>query len=356
MSKTFKNGTSKPRETFTYEGKRYEIIANTKKELAEKVARKKIALESGRVAVGGSTLVRDWARKWIATYKEPSVSDKTLEMYNYAISKINAEIGTMTLKSVRPLHCQNVLNALAGLSWSTARTVRQTLNALFSEAVRNGLIINNPAERLSLPKTHKGTHRALTEMERAYLLQVCETNKYGLWALVIYHCGLRPGETETIQGRDIDLKTRMLHVRGTKTASAERDVPIPAALVEPLRIRNAKGFEYLFANSDGRKINKTNRRRMWESIKKDIHIAMGGNTDYGSLQRVKPPYMVAADLVPYCLRHDYCTRLAEAGIPITTAKDLMGHADIKMTANIYTHVTSRSIDNARELIDSFNRQ
>lgn len=46
---------------------------------------------------------------------------------------------------------------------------------------------------------------------------------------------------------------------------------------------------------------------------------------------------VAEDLTPYCLRHTFCTDLQKAGVPINVAKELMGHADIQTTANIYTH-------------------
>lgn len=43
------------------------------------------------------------------------------------------------------------------------------------------------------------------------------------------------------------------------------------------------------------------------------------------------------DLTPYCLRHTFCTDLQKAGVPINVAKELMGHSDISITANIYTH-------------------
>ena len=47
--------------------------------------------------------------------------------------------------------------------------------------------------------------------------------------------------------------------------------------------------------------------------------------------------VLAPDLTPYCLRHTFCTDLQRAGVPINVAKELMGHANISVTANIYTH-------------------
>ncbi len=66
-----------------------------------------------------------------------------------------------------------------------------------------------------------------------------------------------------------------------------------------------------------------------------------------------PPYPLAADFVPYCLRHTYCTDLQKRGIDIRVAQYLMGHADIQMTANIYTHTDTDIIVNAAKKINAF---
>ena len=61
---------------------------------------------------------------------------------------------------------------------------------------------------------------------------------------------------------------------------------------------------------------------------------------------------VAKDLVPYDLRHTFCTDLRDRNVPIEEAKDLMGHADISLTSKIYSHQTKTSISRARELFDN----
>ena len=58
-------------------------------------------------------------------------------------------------------------------------------------------------------------------------------------------------------------------------------------------------------------------------------------------------------IVPYCLRHTFCTDLQSAGVPINVAKELMCHANIGITAKIYTHHSEISFDNAREMINKF---
>ena len=68
---------------------------------------------------------------------------------------------------------------------------------------------------------------------------------------------------------------------------------------------------------------------------------------------VLPPFWVADDLVPYCLRHTYCTDLQAAGVPINIAKEFMGHSDISTTANIYTHSSDEAVSTAAASINAY---
>ena len=63
-------------------------------------------------------------------------------------------------------------------------------------------------------------------------------------------------------------------------------------------------------------------------------------------------HMIDQEITPYYLRHTYATELAENSVDIKTAQYLLGHSDIKMTAEIYTHVTEKMIETARAKINS----
>ena len=65
------------------------------------------------------------------------------------------------------------------------------------------------------------------------------------------------------------------------------------------------------------------------------------------------PYPLALDLVPYCLRHTYCTDLARMGIDIRVAQKLMGHSDITLTANIYTNLDNQDVLEAAKVINGY---
>lgn len=83
---------------------------------------------------------------------------------------------------------------------------------------------------------------------------------------------------------------------------------------------------------------------MWRDFILAMNKEMGGiNEKNDILIRT-----VADDLVPYCLRHTFCTDLQDAGVPINVAKELMGHSDISVTSKIYTHRSDISFEKALE--------
>lgn len=137
----------------------------------------------------------------------------------------------------------------------------------------------------------------------------------------------------------------MLHIRGTKTAKSDRLVPIPDELYEI--IKNTPKNEFIACRENGNPITDDNRSKLWESFARALNISMGCKMYRNQLL---PPFPLADDLVPYCLRHTYCTDLARKGIDIRIAQKLMGHADIKMTANIYTNFDQSDIVAAAKLL------
>ena len=136
-----------------------------------------------------------------------------------------------------------------------------------------------------------------------------------------------------------------LHIRGTKTNNSDRVVPIPLEFYE--YIRNTKPDEPVAMTAKGGPITENNRARIWNSFTRQINIEMGCKTYRNALV---PPYPLAPDLVPYCLRHEYCTELARRGVDIRIAQKLMGHSDIQLTANIYTNLNNDDMADIAEML------
>ena len=333
---------------FSFDGKRYLVRADSEQELYEKLARKKMELEQGRVLLHRSMTVRDWTKQAISTYKA-SVGEYYLAQMNMRINKhILSEIGDLPLKSVRPIHCQTIMNNQIGMSKSHITKVYQELHFIFEKAVKNKLIFENPADDLTIPKGVKGTRQSISENERSALLRASESDSGYILFLLMLQCGCRPAEAVRAQGMDIQKidGVNMLHIRGTKTVNADRMVPIPDDLYD--RIRKTGPFNPIAPNQTGRMHTESSYKRIVNRLKRDMNIQMGCKVYRNQLI---PPFPLRESFVPYDLRHTYCTDLARKGVDVRVAQKLMGHANISITADIYTNLEdSDIITGAAELI------
>lgn len=328
-------------KSFRFGGKLYHVYADTEREAYEKLALKKHDLETGHVIVNGNMFFSDWAEKCFNTYKAASAKEETVKSEWLSFKKwVLPYIGSYAIKDIKQIQCQEILNAMAGMSSSLVDKIMINLHFVFEKACLNKMIFENPAEGLSKPKTTKGRRRTITSYERRHLALVCDKDPRYVFFQLMLSCGLRPEEAAEVRRSDIKVKDGkyLLHVRGTKTANSDRYVPLPAYLYEKLKDKGP--FDLLAPNSSGRKHTKSSYCRMVEHLKRDLNISMGVKT---YRNRLVPPLRLAPDFVPYDLRHTYCTDLQKAGVDVRTAQKLMGHASIQITADIYTHVDQESI-------------
>lgn len=124
--------------------------------------------------------------------------------------------------------------------------------------------------------------------------------------------------------------------------------------------RRGEPFEPVFVQeTTGRWYTETSCTKAWNSIIKAMDDSMGAvwekrEAKDGKMRLKKVLSVVAPDLVPYCLRHTYCTDLQAKGVTLKTALYLMGHKSIAVTANIYTHITEDALSEAARLIGVTN--
>lgn len=336
--------------TFTFEGRRYSASGSSKRAADKAAAAKRQALESGQILIESNMLLKDWIDICYKKYKEGTVTPITLKNERQKAEKwlCQTDMGRMPLKRIKPLHLQDVINSMDGYSDYMIKKVMQIMKWSFDKACENGLIQNNPAAHLTRPKGGKTERRSITEKERQYILQVADTDPRFLFYLFMLFCGCRPSEAAEIQGRDILTidGEHILHIRGTKTAAADRQVPIPDYLYQRIP-KDVEPFDYIIKQTNGKQLNQYARLHLWRRFRREMNIAMGCKVYRNQLVA---PFPVAEDLVPYCLRHTYCTDLQKQGIDIRTAQYLMGHSSIQLTADIYTHVDTEIVLNTARMM------
>ncbi len=348
-------------KTFYYEGKRYFARGKTKEEAAVKAALKLNELKTRKREISQKMLVSEWTKEWLKVYKEPNVNKKQAKAIESVIDKfIVPEIGALQMQNVRPVHLQKIMSSVTHYSNSYVSKIYDVIRQIFREAYLNNLVLRDPAEGLKKPSGQgKRQRRPITQLERKLTLQVAETYRGGTFVLLMLYCGLRPGEVAALTWSNVDLKNNVIHVRkalksdGTidmpKTSAGYRDVPIPSIMAERLR-KERRGSMLVCTNSVGGPYTASSFQAMFEVFRHEMNKAAGCKTFRG---KVLPPYAIGDDLTLYCYRHTYGTDLQAAGVPINVAKELMGHENISVTAQIYTHKSDVAFKNAAELIDAY---
>ena len=322
------------RKTFTFRGKRYTVRGKTEREAIRKMVEKQAELEAGAETSGGKMSINKWYELAFDTYK-PNVSSRTMrDMKRRFKNHALPIIGGTPVNEVTPLQCQQIINSQIGKSRSMVTKLSQELFFVFDCARKNNMIVKNPAADLTRPKATNHKRRAITATEREHLLKVLPSDPRFVFFELMLYCGCRPAEAAEVRYEDVkDIEgVPFLHIRGTKTANSDRFVPVPLELYPKLVNSQNKGL--VAGNRAGNKHTESSYKRMVESLKREMNISMGCKVYRNELI---PPLPLADDFVPYLLRHTYCTDLKKQGVDVRIAKDLMGHADIKTTANIYDH-------------------
>lgn len=354
------------RETESYEGKQFIGSGKDQKTALKSLAKKLEAAKSGNMILNKNTTVRKWADTWLDTYiKHSGMTDKSFSTYEQKLNKYikPSPFGDMRLKDVTESNLQKILNKQKGMSFSHASKLRMIMKQMFHRARRQRLINYDPAEDLSLPALKKGMRRSLTPMERTAIQKTAKTHRSGPWVLTMLYCGLRPGETIALHWKDIDFENGTITVSTAlesgkindfklpKTDAGLRTLPMPKALADVLRPLQGEPFEYIFTQvlpqNKGKHHTESSLYSYWKNFKRQLDIDMGAEV---YRNQIKTP-VVAEDLTPYVLRHTYCTDLEIAGVPLNVAKVLMGHDDITVTANIYTHYSSETVKSAGKKIN-----
>lgn len=341
--------------------KKKSFYGKTQAEVQEKRRAFERELESGANVEARDVLVRSYAEQWISTYKT-DVKPNTLKTYRHDVDLIIAAFGGKRLRDVQSSDIRALLNSRAGLSRSSLRKTRMTVNAIFAQAIADRIISYNPALGVAMPKADSGTHRALEAWERDLILNPPREHPFQLAMMLMLCAGLRRGEALALDlGTDVDLSAGVLHVRralsfegnravigNTKTVNSIRDVPIMPPLADALRRVDLHGLAA--PGASGGYMSSSAFKSAWRSYTTMMEEAINGATRRWATDAQRAawkPWTVRC----HDLRHDFTTQLYDAGVDVKSAQRILGHADVQTTLKIYTHLSenrySQAVENAK---------
>ena len=313
-------------------------------------------LDSQMDPIGKNITVEELVQRYLMT--KTGVKPSTLANYKFVQNLLKAEpFQNKKISTVKTSDAKLFLIKLQqdGRRYSTIKTVRGILRPAFQMAVDDDVLRKNPFgfELATVVVNDSVTREALTrDQMRKFLKFVHDDNVYCKYYEVVYilfHTGMRISEFCGLTLRDIDLENHVINIdhqlqrtsdmtlviEATKTNAGTRKLPITedvarcfAAIIEDRpKVRNEKMIDghvgFLFLDKAGLpEVAMHWEHRFNHMVKR-----------YNEIFRIQMP-----SITPHVCRHTYCSNMAKSGMNPKTLQYLMGHSDIGVTLNTYTHL------------------
>lgn len=222
----------------------------------------------------------------------------------------------------------------------TLRHHRATLRRALSDAVRDGYIDRNPAALSHAPRMQKAERRYLTATEARRLIDSSRDERlWPLWTLLVC-TGLRLSEAlglswGDVSGTTLTVRRKLLRVDHQwatdkpKTAKSRRTITLIPPAIEAL--------------AEQQRRQDADRGTRPRPIRGLVFTTETGLPIHGT--NVLPPFRRALEaaglpkVTLHDLRHSYATVALAAGVPMPVIAATLGHSSLRVTADLYAHVT-----------------
>lgn len=343
------------------------VYGHTQKEADEKADEIKISLGKGIDISRANDTFSDWSNAWLKS-KDGNVSTSYYTGMSGKVRYINDRIGALEISKIRTVQLQNIIDDLSKQNVRTKKpTSKKTLKdykgimeQTFEMAIENRIMDYNPAKYVRIPQKAPQDHRrALTDEEQSWIINT--PHRAQRIAILCMYSGLRRGEAIPLRWGDIDFKSGTISVTKFvemvngqpcqkpygKTACSRRTIDIPSQLVSFLESEysasNSTPMELVCPDTSGKMMSEESFRKMWNSYITDLNFKYGNRIDAkGNVANSKYNCNGIPITIPritlHWMRHTFATLLYLSGVDVLTAKDQLGHSDIKTTLEIYTHL------------------
>ena len=339
-------------------------------------------LDSLSDPTGKNMTVGDLVERYLST--KTGVKPNTLANYKFVKNLMKKEpFNGKKISQVKTSDAKLFLIKLQqdGRRYSTIKTVRGVLRPAFQMAVDDDVLRKNPFgfELATVVVNDSVTREAITRKQmRQFLKFVHDDNVYCKYYEVVYilfHTGMRISEFCGLTLKDLDMKNRIINIdhqlqrtsdmrlviESTKTNAGTRKLPMSEdvfrcfqAIIEDREVpryeRVLDGYTgFLFTDKEGLPLVAMHWEHRFNHMVKR----------YNDIYRVQMP-----NITPHVCRHTYCSNMAKSGMNPKTLQYLMGHSDIGVTLNTYTHLgledavdelkRVEELENARKEMEKIN--
>jgi integrase len=333
--------------------------APTRKEAEALLTKALHQLHSGTYIEPSTIPLGTYLVKWLEA-AEATIRPATWHRYQRLIVRhMIPALGSVPLAKLTPLHVQDFYaDKLMTLSPGTVGMVHAVLHRALSQAVKWQMLTRNVCDAVDVPQPGKPELSVWTARQARAFLEGTANDPYAaLWRLALT-TGMRQGELLALLWDDVDLERGTLAVRRTltigkdgrytvgepKSASGRRSIALPPSCIAALRRHRARQNE---------------RRLQWgEAWQETGHVF-----DRGDGARLSVPTMAGAfhrlirqlglpRIRFHDLRHTSATLALAEGVHPKIVAERLGHSNVGMTLNKYSHV---SMDMQREAADRLDK-
>jgi integrase len=332
-------------------GKRKAKYSKTQKVVRDWLLNQRQSVQTGNWVEKDQITVDQFLDRYFKDIASHTLKPKTLETYEYLLRMhIKPGLGFIKLTSLRPDQIQNLYSQKleSGLSSRTVQFIHSILHKALRQALKWGLVYRNVADLVEPPAVNKKTPLTLSPSQVKLLLNAVRSDRmFPILALAI-GCGLREGEVLGLHYEDIDWDAQTIHVQHAvqyligkglvitqpKTDTSRRTIHIPDFAYQALkdhRDSQDRNQGLVFITANGTPYSPRNLIRYFKQ----------------SLVKAELPEIRFHDL-----RHTAATLLLTAGVHPKIVQEMLGHSQINLTLDTYSHVLPSMQQEASQKMDS----
>lgn len=339
-------------------GKRKTIYGNNLRDLRKQLA-EAIANNENFTSIKDEITLDRWFARWMEVYKDKSIRANTKREYTHIYYKnISPYIGGRLINSLVKSDIQRLIDRANddGYFYERQNKIKVILNDMLQRAVEDNLVINNPVSGVKLRADKEIKAKTLTIEEQNIFFDYCRNTFYDNLFNVAVNTGLRPGELFALQLSDIDMENgcidvsktlvyqkyldddcKTFHIEPPKTKQSYRKVPInsvcKAYLEKQFNLKKVisgkrpkQQNDYLFVTKFNTPLNSQIYSDAIKAVIRQINLTRPFDNQFEVFSG-------------HTFRHTFATRCFENGVGAKVVQSFLGHASIKMTMDLYTHVT-----------------
>jgi integrase len=327
------------------DGRRKVIYTRSRQSASEKLKDALQARTAGVLVSDERQTVGQYLAEWLAETAKPTIRVSTYTSYESIVRlHLIPTIGRVPVRKLTPQQVQRLLNDKhrAGLK---PKRIHAALRAALNDAVKFGIVPRNVAALVTPPRVADYEIEPFSPDQVRTLLFGLKGNRLEALYSVAVAMGVRQGEALGLRWEDVDFSAGTLRVRyglqrikgkfdlvETKTRKSRRTLYMPAVTLVALREHRTRQLEerlafgpdwartdLVFTTPVGTPIDASNLRHSFYRLLKAIGLPQRRFHD---------------------LRHSCATLLLVQGVPARVVMETLGHSQITLTLNTYSHVPS----------------